>query len=147
MTPKCYRKELPDQPVWINGSPIKFNVIRTKDPVMIKNLDACIAGQRGGIIAINEAEYEEEAKKKLSGNSSDNGSPRMRQQGLSAANRNLAAVAGAESAPQPKMAMPQLGPGHSPVNGRPMPDPIMVPSPNQFSSLLKQPPTAKITPP
>lgn len=153
MPTKWYRKELPTQPIWINGSPVKFDVLQTSDPVMIANLDAAIANQRGGIIAITKEEFDVEDKKKASGKPSDNGSPRNHRQELSAPNRNLAAVAASDIAraqsvpPNIRAAMAPGGQPGSPVNGRPMPDPIMVPSANQFQGLLSKPTTAKITPP
>lgn len=148
--PRFYRKELPETPVYVNGAPIRFDILKTEDPTLISHLDACIREQRAGIIAITEEEYEVEAKKKANGKSSAyDSSPRLRRQELSA-RPNLAAGGADDTARafQRVAAMPQVGgPGTSPVSGRQMPDPIQVPSPEKFSGVFVKPPTAFVQPP
>lgn len=146
-----FTKELPDAAVWIAGAPLKFEFLETADPVLIRELESCIARGVGGIIKITQEQYEEGVKKKPNGNpSGSNSRPRLQRQELSALHaRHVAEVVnngqfsgfkeGTFASPQGRGAAPVL-----PVSGRPMPDPIQIPSPNDFKGVFtKPPPTAK----
>lgn len=56
-----------------NGAALKFNavtvetgILATSDPFIIKEIDAMIAQQRGGVFRIGQAEYEELKKNRIS---------------------------------------------------------------------------------
>lgn len=152
MANKYYQKELPDQPCWIKGNPIKFDILETADPILIRELDNCVARGIAGIIPITEEQYQEELKKKA--HASESGSSSNRKQGrqeLSALHaRRVAEAQGRgqtfQFGAQGTFAGPQRdGAGSKlPTSGRPMPEPIEVPSPSSFSGVfLKKPPTAR----
>lgn len=66
MSTSYYSKELPEQPIYINGAPHRFDFLATSDPVLIRHLDSAAAKHVGGIIKITQAQYEaaQEVKKK-----------------------------------------------------------------------------------
>lgn len=150
---KYYVKELPQTPIYVRGQPIKFDLLETSDPVLIQELDKCVVKGIAGVISVTKEKYDEELKKKASGNSSEfNSRPSNRRQELSAFHARRAAEAqgkgssfqfgehGTFAAPQRDTTPPNV----SGVTGRPMPDPIEVPSPSAFSGIfLKPAPTAK----
>lgn len=141
---KFYRKDIPQMPVYIHGTPLKFEILETSDQMLIEELDKCIAFGRGGVSEMTRAQFEEEAKKKPTGTSSESGY-KQRQTRLELSsqllNQNLVAegginIGGQFARPQDigRVATPheQFGlPGGSvgPAPGRPMPDPIDVPKP------------------
>jgi hypothetical protein len=143
MSKRYFKKELPDSAVYIGGHPFKFDVLETEDPTMIAQLDACISRQVGGIIAITQEQYAAEAQKKTNGiryEPNFTPSPNLqRSSELSTLRALRAAEAGVNRAPS---AFP-LSANDSNVTGRPRPDPISVPSPNQFSGIFLKPVTAK----
>lgn len=103
---------------------MKFDFLATQDTLLIAELDKCVKKGIGGVMALNEAEYNEAIKKKESlPNSLDSLNPVKRRQVLSALHLNV----------RPAAAGPirQVQPGASPVTGR-MPEPIEVPSPSSF---------------
>jgi hypothetical protein len=61
---KWYKKELPDQAVYISGRPYKFDFMATSDPWLINEFDSAIRHQSGGIVEITQAQYDESIKKK-----------------------------------------------------------------------------------
>jgi hypothetical protein len=146
--PNYYRKEIPESPVYVKGAPMSFDFLETSDPTLIAEFTACIRGQRGGIIEMTKEEYESEIKKKENGIGSESSfRPRMRQQGLSAFNlqgRRAAVPDGSAMLARPQIA---VGKNDSQVSGRPMPDPIQVPSPGAFKGAFKRPPTGKMPDP
>jgi hypothetical protein len=66
MSTSYYSKELPDQPLYINGTPYRFETLATDDPVLSKHLDNAAAKHVGGIVKISKAEYDaaQDLKKK-----------------------------------------------------------------------------------
>lgn len=155
MATKYYRKDIPEMPVYIFGKPLKFEILETADPALIIELDKCIAYGRGGVIAMTEAEFQEEAKKKPTGINSESVYKQNRQrQELSSplSALDLAAEAGNEVRISSAFARPQErehtphtrfglpgGTGPAPGN-KPMPDPIEVPAAEEM-----KPPTAKLS--
>lgn len=134
MAIKYYRKEIPTTPVYIDGVPFRFEILRTEDPKLIEALDSAILKQIGGVIAITADEYDAEAKKKASGQPSSYGStPRGRRLELSA---DRVPVAGRGDEFDPVLATPQLDPNASKVTGRSAPEPIMVPSPSTIQKAM-----------
>jgi hypothetical protein len=135
---KFYRKELPDTPVYINGAPVRFEVLRTEDQTMINELDACIARHMGGIVAITEEEFLVLDQKKTSETSYGSAFKQRQssQQGPSGLRSRLAAA----TAELPGL---PVDPNALPVSGRPIPQPVQVPSPNKFSGIFIKPSTAK----
>ena len=149
--------------VYINGTPLKFEVLETADPTLIAELDRCIQFGRGGVFSISAEEFAEESKKKLSETNSESGYKQRRQRlELSSLHINPNRVAGAVSAEVGQtFASPQLSPFGGPLEGRahtprnqfglpggpagpsgakPMPDPIELPTGADF-----KPPTAKMS--
>lgn len=62
---RFYRKELPNNPVRLpNGLVLKGEVFAFDQPSIIEAVDAMVAKQVGGFVAIEEAEYKELLKKK-----------------------------------------------------------------------------------
>ena len=151
MAMKFYRKELPTQPIYVNGRPMLFDVTATEDPVLISQLDAAIAGHRGGIESITEEEYQSEVQKKTTEKRSGDDS-RNRRFELSAIHLGAHAAAGAVNLSSSDVRIPGQ-PVSTAVrlpSGRELPDPILVPSPNQFGNLVNKPnkpKTAVVTPP
>lgn len=148
MSNRYYLKELPETAVYIAGSPMKFDLLETADPLLISELNKCVTRGVGGIIEITETQYRDELKKKEQESNSRRSlnQPRGRQE-LSALHARRAAEArgkGSSFLHNGMFAPPQNDrQPHSPVSGRPMPDPIEVPSPSVFSGVfLKKPPTA-----
>lgn len=148
MPTKYYQKELPESAVYVKGAPLKFDLLQTQDPSLIEELDRCVSRGVGGVISITEAQYQEELKKKELESSSRHSSnqPRGRQELSAPSARHVAeAIDRTKSLVNGGMfAGPQRDKNSSPVSGRPMPEPILVPSPNEFSGIFtKPPPTAK----
>ena len=155
MTTKYYRKDIPQMPVYVRGTPLKFEILETQDPILIEELDKCIAFSRGGVMSITKEEFEEEAKKKPSGTTSESGY-KQRQQRVELSsqllNQNLVVdgginVGGQFANPQdfgrphtPKETFGLPNGAVGPAGGRPMPDPIEVPKPSDM-----KPPTAKLS--
>mgnify|MGYP000022248475 CR=1 FL=1 len=152
---KYYKKEIPEMPVYVNGTPLKFEVLETADPLLIAELDKCIQFSRGGVSEISAAEFEEESKKKQNATRSESGYKQQRQrQELSSQQlaQSLAAGAGSDSG---AFRSQLLGPFVGPQDGRmptprnqfglpsgtvgpsgkgPTPDPIEVPSGSEMKS-------------
>lgn len=152
---KFYRKEIPEMPVYINGAPLRFEVLATQDAGLIRELDNAIAGQRGGVVAITEDEFNEAQKKKPSGISSESVFKQNRQrQELSAPHLgNLAAgearvggmFAQRQDVGRPHTPHNQTGLRSSasgPAGNKASPDPIQVPDKARLVS--PKPPTAKL---
>ena len=144
MPKRYYLKELPQSAVYISGHPFKFDILETEDPGLISQLDACVARHVGGVMAITKEQFEVEAQKKTSGIICESGPkqkpPTQRNSELSTLHALHAAGASDRMRAQPSLV---AGPNDSKVSGRPMPDPISVPSPNSFSGLFAKPKTAK----
>lgn len=149
MPNKFYKKELPDTAVYVAGTPIRFDILETSDPLLISELNKCVAKGVGGVIEITEEQFQEEAKKKASSMTSGSNSnqPRGRQELSALHARRVAEAVGKGSSFRENgtFASPQHDRQKTlPVSGRPMPDPIEIPSPHAFDSVfLKPPPTAK----
>lgn len=150
---RYFSKEIPESAVVINGTSMRFDILETADPILIRELDACIARGVGGVISISESQYQEEVKKKASGNPShDSLNPRRQRQELSANQLlNLRAAVGVGNA-NGQFAQPQMGRPHTPNNSfglpraqGPAPDPIEVPSAADFAAAFAKPPTAKMS--
>lgn len=161
MATRFYKKEIPESPVYVAGVPLKFEVLSTEDPTMIAELDRCIHFGRGGIVSITAEQFEEESKKKQTGISSESGYKQQRQrQELSSLHTSRSLAVGADVRIGEAFASPQLNPfggpmegrAHTPRNqfglpggpagptgGKPMPDPIELPTGADF-----KPPTAKL---
>jgi hypothetical protein len=146
---RYFKKEIPDQAIYVFGQPFRFDFLATEDPAMIIELDKCIAKQRGGVIAISKEEYEVEAQKKTNEQLLRNASQPHRQE-LKSSNLNLH--------PERRAAEAVVNPGGSRKGmfarqqmdrqgvaahrqQEPMPDPIQIPSTAQFTT----PPTAKLS--
>lgn len=154
-TARYYGKEIAELPVYVNGVPLKFDILETTDPALIAELDKCIAKGRGGVYSITVEKYAEELKKKGSGQPLQSDStPRHSRQELSALHSQqvLAAVgrdqldqsrfgAGTFAKPQDREHRPHnahglpsvMGPSGAgsrvpPPHTGPMPDPIEVPA-------------------
>lgn len=158
---RYFRKELPENPVYIMGQPFRFDFFATEDAVLIAELDKCVHRQMGGVVSITEAEYAEEVKKKEQSAkyaSSSNGNQFGRRQeivapqfqhlnlGLDQSGRRVAAVVANPSSRRggllAQQALPQRDEIRAPnaVSRPEMPDPIQIPTPAQFA----KPPTAKV---
>lgn len=145
--PKYYRKEIPEAPVFVAGHPYRFDILSTEDPILISELDKCVARHVGGVIAISKEEYEEEVKKKEQLNLLRNNSKPQQRQEISALRLDARRVVEAVSNPAPRTGMfakPQVPPDHQ-SNGekRQTPDPIEVPSPESFQ--VRPPPVMKLS--
>lgn len=146
---KYYMKDLPDNPVWVNGFPLRFDILETGDQTLINELDRCIARQAGGITALTKEQYDEEAKKKASGNNWPNNlKPAFKRTELSAlqglpvagdaGNPNVGFRNGAGTFARPQQFIPNNG---IQAANPSMPDPIEIPKMESFT--IKPPPTAK----
>lgn len=146
MSKRYYQKELSNSPVYIGGHPVKFDILETEDLTLISELDNCIRRGIGGIIAMSAEEYAVESQKKTSGTSSgsvfSHNPNQQRHSELSAQRQRLAAEGAAANGRHPPSGQ-FTREGAMPTSGRPIPDPISVPSPNAFSGLFVKPPTAK----
>lgn len=156
MPTKYYKKDIPQMPVYVRGTPLKFEIMETSDAVLIEELDKCIQFGRGGVESITREQFEEEAKKKPSGTISESGyKQRQHRVELSSPllNQNLAADAGINiggqfakpqdvgraHTPHQQFGMPNgVGPAQPPKH--PMPDPIELPKPGDM-----KPKTAKLS--
>lgn len=150
---RYFSKEIPETAVVINGTSMRFDILETADPVLIQELDNCVARGVGGVVAISEAQYQEEVKKKAQGNSShDSLNPRRQRQELSA-NQFLSLRAAVDAGNiTGQFAKPQVGRAHTPNNSfglpraqGPAPDPIEVPTAESFAAAFAKPPTAKMS--
>lgn len=79
MAKSFYLKELVQQPLYLpNGMKVPFEdiggsygLLATEDPTLVSELNKAVKSHTGGVIALNEAEYNEwQAKKKASASSS-----------------------------------------------------------------------------
>jgi hypothetical protein len=156
MATKWYQKEIPEMPVYVHGTPIKFEVLETADPVLIEELDKCIKFGRGGVAPITKEQFDELAQKKTNETRSESGFKQSQHRHeLSAPNLNLShAVDGAspdvrfggimakaqerDHTPHNRFGLRGGAPGPAPA--RPMPDPIELPTPADMA-----PPTAKLS--
>lgn len=156
MATRYYSKEMPEQAVYVNGVPLRFEILETSDPTLIAELDNCIAKSRGGVIAISAETYAAESKKKENGSLSESDLRHKRQrQELSALqlNPHHAAVEGfqangmfakaqeREHKPHNQFGLPKAGVG--PSGGGAMPDPIEIPAAKDF--VPPKPATAKFS--
>jgi hypothetical protein len=146
---KYYRKEIPDQAIYVFGQPFRFDILATEEVPLIHELDKCIAKQRGGVIAITQEEYEVEVKKKATEQLLRNASQPHRPE-LKSSNLNLQperrvaeAVVNPGGSRQGMFARQQMDRQGIAAHRQQelMPDPIQIPSPNQFIT----PPTAKLS--
>jgi hypothetical protein len=154
MATKYYRKEIPEMPFYVHGTPLKFEVLETSDAALIAELDKAIHFGRGGIIAINKEEFEEESKKKPSGTISESAyKQKQHRHELSALHQDPRFAAGdvadafrfGVARPQEREHNPHTRPGLpggaiGPAGSRPMPDPIELPT-----TVDLKPPTAKLS--
>ena len=91
---KYYSKDIPEMPVYINGTPLRFEVLETADANLIAELDKCINNHRGGLSSITKEQYDEAIKKNTTGISSESIFKQQRQrQELSAVQFHERAVA------------------------------------------------------
>lgn len=153
MATKYFGKELPEAPVYVNGTPLKFEVLETQDPVLISELTKCIARGKGGVSEITKEQFDEAIKKKLHETKFESGyRQNRRRQELSPQLQNRLLAAGGDGS-MPNFAGPQFGRESKPNNffglptgatgpsgGRPMPDPIEIPTVDDL-----KPPTAKLS--
>lgn len=144
---KWFLKELPDAPLYIFGSPFRFDFLATEDPALIAELDKCVRKSIGGVVSITQEEYEIESKKKeIEIRSSNSLNPPPHRTELQAFHRvdakRVAEVVANPASRRGMFARPQTGdrPVHQ-NNREAMPDPIQIPSPNSFVV----PPTAKLS--
>ena len=145
-------------PVYISGTPVRFEVLPTSDPATIAALDRCIANHQGGVSSITKEQYEEAIKKKPTEISSSSVYKQQRQrQELSATQVQGLAVAEAGGVRAGGMfARPQdMGREHRPNNeiglpagahgpagsGHRIPDPVEVPDRSKIAA--DRPATAK----
>ena len=145
MPTKYYSKEIPEAPVFVSGHPMRFDLLETSDPMLITELDKCVARGIGGVISITPEQYAEESKKKQALQSSNNSKPPHRQE-LSALQLDARRVVEAVGNPAPRQGMfakPQVPPADQFQRGpEPMPEPIEVPTPDSF--VVRPPPTARV---
>lgn len=129
------------------GHPMRFDILETSDSMLIAELDKCVARGIGGVIAITEEQYKDEAQKKiLSQQSSNNSKQPPHRQELSALRLDGRRVVEAVGNPAPKIgqfAKPQVPPQNQRNGHEPMPEPIEVPTPDSF--VIKPPPTMKLS--
>jgi hypothetical protein len=156
MPTKYYSKEIPEMPIYVHGTPLKFEVLETSDAALIVELDKAIQFGRGGVFAITKEQFDDLAQKKTSESRSESGyKQNQHRPELSAPHLNLGAVVdGAspdvrfggvlaraqerEHTPHNRFGLPGGAPGPAPA--RPMPDPIELPN-----SADMKPPTAKMS--
>jgi len=155
---KFYSKEIPESPVIVNGISMRFDIIETEDPVLIRELDKCIAASVGGVMSITAEQFAEGVKKKASGiPSEDSLRHKQQRQELTSIPLDALRAAGVGSA-KGQFASPQLPiteRAHTP-NNRPgipggrgpspsaTPEPIEAPSADAFSAAFSKPPTASM---
>lgn len=72
MSTSYFAKELPEQPIYINGQAMRFDVFATSDPDVIQKLSSAAAKRVGGVLVITKEQYESalEDKKKVQSNPS-----------------------------------------------------------------------------
>jgi hypothetical protein len=141
-----YRKEIPESSVFIAGHPMRFDILETEDPMLIAELDKCVARGIGGVIQITPEEYAEEVKKKEQWKLLNSSSKPQHRQEISALRLDARRVVEAVGNPSPKIgqfAKPQIPTdGHRLASPpKEMPEPIEVPSPDSF--VIKPPPTMR----
>lgn len=112
MSTSYYSKELPDQPLYINGAPYRFEFLATDDPALIKHLDNAAAKHVGGIIKIDKAAYDQaqDLKKKGSQPSFSQKRPgreEVRQKLLPSRQKSRGAAAAVESEGNPVELTPE----------------------------------------
>ena len=150
-----YRKEIPESAVIVNGVSMRFDILETQDPVLVAELNKCIARGVGGVVSISKEEFDEEVKKKASGMiSGDSSKLHQRRQELSANQLGAARAAGGGFAnPNGQFAAPQITAGREhtpftrhgfPTNKGPSPDPIEVPDSDSMLSTFSKPPTGRM---
>jgi hypothetical protein len=151
---RYYQKEIPESGVIINGTTMRFDLLETEDSILISELDKCIERGVGGVVSITKEHYDDEVKKKGSGLSSPNSLKPLHQRQELSANQlaGLRAAGVVSSNADGQFAAPQMGRNHTPNNrfGLPngkaqMPDPIEVPTADDFSAAFAKPPTAKMS--
>lgn len=119
-----FSKELPDQPIYVNGAPVRFSCLKTEDQWLITELRNAIKQGIGGVYELaDEAAYNECVKKKNEEKSRLN-------------SRNLLS---ATMLPPPHLNHPQFrqaGKRVAAVESKPpgeLPDPLTVPDPKSFT--------------
>lgn len=155
---RYFSKEIPESGVIVNGTTMRFDLLETEDPILISELDKCIARGVGGVISITKEQYDDEVKKKESGLSSPDSLNKRHQRQELSANQFLslraAGAGGNFGNANGQFAAPQVGMGREhtprnnfglPRNGNPSPDPIEVPSAADFAAAFAKPPTAKMS--
>lgn len=65
-----YSKELPDQPLYLNGKAYRFDLMETEDQSLIRLLDSACARRIGGVTKLTEQQYLDKKKQKQSSLSS-----------------------------------------------------------------------------
>lgn len=141
---RYFRKELPESPVYINGFPLRFDILSTEDPKLVAELDRCVARGAGGVMMISKEEYDETFKKKETETQYGSNSKPHRQELKSSlqpldARRVAEAVANPANSRQGMFARAQRDSRPNPRQ-EPMPEPIQIPSVAQFAL----PPTARV---
>jgi hypothetical protein len=151
---RYFGKDIPEMPVYIFGTPLKFEVLATEQEDLIVELDKCIQFGRGGVFPMTQEQYEEAAKKKQNGTTSESVYKQKQQrQELSALHPppgpaadaagirfggTLAMPQGREHTPHQQFGLPGKVAGPAPI--KPMPDPIELP---KVADL--KPPTVKMS--
>lgn len=59
-----FKKELPNNPIWIEGVAHRFDILATEDEHLAKHLSSASKKKVGGVESITKAEYDELLKKK-----------------------------------------------------------------------------------
>jgi hypothetical protein len=59
-----FRKELPDSPIFIEGIHMRFDILATDDERLANHLLNATAKRIGGVLSINQDEYDDLVKKK-----------------------------------------------------------------------------------
>lgn len=128
MTTRWYYKELPENQLWLSsGARFTFEWLETSDAWLISELDAAIANQIGGVIAITKEQYDEGIKKK-SEVKSPNSLPRRQEINPLQHQFNMSprGFPGARAVAGGVRSQPVAVPAAE------LPDPLQVPDPSQF---------------
>ncbi len=59
-----FKKELPDSPIFVEGKAYRFDIFATSDDTLANHFLNAVAKRIGGIINIDQPEYDEMVKKK-----------------------------------------------------------------------------------
>jgi hypothetical protein len=119
-TPAFFNKELPEQPIYVQGRGLKFEFMATEDDFLIGELRNAVRGGYGGVIEITREQYDEGVKKKE--NSKNSSQPFQRRAEITPQWSQPTAAA------RPAVV---LGNRQPPANLPPA-EPISIPSPKVF---------------